>query len=632
MKRCLNCMEVYDEEYEVCPYCGHLRGTPPEVASHLMPGTVIAGRYIIGTVIGYGGFGVTYVGWDEELGIKTAIKEYYPNGLVNRSPGTSDVIVLGGERREQYFIGLKRFLEEARTMAKFSSNANIVHVYNFLEENNTAYIIMEHLEGVTLKGYLSQFENNRMPLEDAITVIKEVGKGLTTIHKGKIIHRDIAPDNIFICADGRIKLLDFGAARLSTGEKTQTLSVVLKPGYAPPEQYRSKSRQGPRTDVYALAATLYRMVTGILPVEALDRMVEDTLTKPSEINPELPQWIDSVVFTGMAKNAEVRFPSVEKFVAALNHEKEVNLPEKRIKLRRITRAASILIVAVLIGFGGYKNFGMYSDISGEGIPDGEISMLVPVTTVEDENRYNEFKTNFEKKFKGKVLNLEFIDAKEYEGVLNSRINSEAAPDIFMGNYLTAENEEAKASVNKILKDLEFRQLYLYKENKSLIEKNKALPVGYDAYVLYENTYLAQASGKSYAEEGGTDTSNLEKSSSEPNAKSKFLNEDITYYVGLVSEKSEIQKKLSGYTEVTSVTIDGESKGYFKDCLSINNNSSKQKQKIATLAVKYALNEEGQNILCVRNQGILPLNKKAFSVFKDVNESLAFIKPDKIKIS
>lgn len=152
MARCLNCMEVYDDRYDICPYCGFQVGTPPKVASHLVPGTVLENRYIIGTVIGYGGFGVTYMAWDEDLGIKIAIKEYYPNGLVNRVPGTADVLVLGGEKKTQYDAGLQRFLQEARTMARFSKEPNIVYVYGFLEANNTLYIIMEVLEGTGFKN------------------------------------------------------------------------------------------------------------------------------------------------------------------------------------------------------------------------------------------------------------------------------------------------------------------------------------------------------------------------------------------------------------------------------------------------------------------------------------------------
>ena len=399
MARCLNCMEVYDDRYDICPYCGFQVGTPPKVASHLVPGTVLENRYIIGTVIGYGGFGVTYMAWDEDLGIKIAIKEYYPNGLVNRVPGTADVLVLGGEKKTQYDAGLQRFLQEARTMARFSKEPNIVYVYGFLEANNTAYIIMELLEGTDLKTYVTQFPDQKMPIDDALHVVNEVGKALVAIHKGKVVHRDISPDNIFLCQDGRVKLLDFGAARLSTGEKTQTLSVVLKPGYAPPEQYRSKSRQGPRTDVYALAATLYKLITGKLPVESMDRVVEDTLEKPSVYNADIPPWLDSVIMTGMAKNAEVRFSGVGKFLEALNHEKTVKSPDQKIKLRRWSRAVSIIVVALIIGFASYQYFGMYSDISGEGVPNGKITAWIPVGSEVDENRYKELEESFEKKFK-----------------------------------------------------------------------------------------------------------------------------------------------------------------------------------------------------------------------------------------
>lgn len=651
MKRCLNCMEVYDEQYEICPYCGFKRGTPPKVASHLMPGTIIAGRYIIGTVIGYGGFGVTYLAWDEELGIKIAIKEYYPNGLVNRVPGTKEVIVLGGNKKDQYILGLQRFLEEARTVAKFANVPNIVHVYNFLEENNTAYIMMEYLEGVTLKDYLMQFEDQRMAVDDAVSVTLEVGKALREIHKAKIVHRDISPDNIYLCTDGKIKVLDFGAARLSAGEVSQTLSIVLKPGYAPPEQYRKKSKQGPRTDVYALSATLYKAVTGKLPPEALDRLVEDTIVKPSEINPEVPQWLDTVILTGMAKNAEVRFASADKLIEALQQGKRVSLPEKKIKKKRTIRAVSAIAIALIVGIAGYKYFGMYSDISGEGVPDGEITMLVPVASAEDENRYKEFKEGFETKFSGKKLNVQFVDAGSYGQTLNESITSESAPDLFAGNYLSSENQGKKQEVKSLLKDLNLRTLYLYKENKETIEKAGAVPLGADAYVLYENTYLTGSDEGSFVKTGGADINSqpadsklfdgsitaassgiFEEISGRESAKAEFLEEKLTYYIGSIKEKQEIQKALSGYVETTAITDDGKAKGNFCHWWSVNSDSEKGKKKIAELALKYALSEEGQNILCVRNQGMIPVNKKAFSLFKEINKSLAFIEPEKIEVT
>lgn len=648
MNRCMNCMEVYDEKYNVCPYCGFERGTPPVVISHLVPGTIIAGRYIVGTVISHGGFGVIYRAWDNSLGIKIAIKEYYPNGLVNRVPGKAEVIALGGEKKEQYILGLKRFLQEARIMAKFNQEPNIPYVYTFLEENNTAYIVMELLEGIDLKHYVLQFPEQKMPVDDAISVVCEAGKALAAIHKDKIIHRDVSPDNIFLCEDGRIKLLDLGAARLSTGEKTQTLSVVLKPGYAPPEQYRSKSRQGPRTDVYALAATLYKLVTGVLPVESLDRMVEDTLEVPSHFNPDVPEWLDSVIMTGMAKSAEVRFASTEKFIEALNHEKTVKLPEQRIKRRRWTRAVSVIAVALVIAITSYAYFGMYSNISGDGVPNGAVTMWVPVSTEEDENRYREFKTAFEKKFKGKTVEVTYIDENIYEDKILDALEKGSAPDIFVGEYV--DDKEAKASLNSVFNDIPLRHIYLLKKNEKNIKETRQIPMGFTMQVLYENTYMSHAAQKSFIEEEGAEISK-ESSNSDlfdpkytkteykyfdeiaysKDAQKEFLDEKITFYVGDVSEKGKIQKSLSGYSDVTSITDNGASYGKFKDGLSIWSLTDNKQKKIAKLLINYGLSEEGQNILCVRNQGMLPLNKKTFDTFVDINSSLDFINPKEIEL-
>lgn len=648
MNRCMNCMEIYDEEYDICPYCGFEKGTPPEVISHLVPGTVIAGRYIIGTVISHGGFGVIYRAWDNSLGIKIAIKEYYPNGLVNRVPGKPDVIALGGDKKQQYIMGLKRFLQEARIMAKFNQEPNIPYVYTFLEENNTAYIVMELLEGIDLKHYVLQFPGQKMPIEDAISVVSEAGRALAAIHKDKIIHRDVSPDNIFLCEDGRIKLLDLGAARLSTGEKTQTLSVVLKPGYAPPEQYRSKSRQGPRTDVYALAATLYKLVTGVLPVESLDRMVEDTLESPSNINPEVPEWLDSVIMTGMAKNAEVRFASAEKFIEALNHEKTVSLPEQRIKRRRWVRAASVITVALAIAITSYAYFGMYSNISGDGVPNGQVTMWVPVSTDEDENRYREFDSAFEKKFKGKTVEITYIDKNDYQDKILSALEKGKAPDVFVGEYIDDITE--KEALNSVLNDIPLRHIYLIKGNEKYIKENRQLPMGFTMQVLYENTYMSHNAQKSFVEDDGAEISKEPQNSDlfdskytktgykyfdeiaySNEAQKEFIDEKITFYVGDVSEKSKIQKSLSGYSEVTSITNNGVGYGEFKNSLSIWSSADNKQKKIAKLLIKYGLSEEGQNILCVRNQGMLPLNKKTFDTFVDINSSLDFINPKEIEI-
>jgi serine/threonine protein kinase len=300
---CMSCFNVKGD-FDVCPYCGWVEGTPPKEAYHLHPRTLLNNRYVIGTVLGYGGFGVTYKAWDMELGIKVAVKEYYPSGLVNRVPGEAEVVIYSGEKSKQYGYGLKRFLDEARQMAKFSTHMNIVNIYNFFEQNNTAYIVMEYLEGISLKQFLQQ-SGGILDVDTALQIILPVADALEEIHSKGTIHRDVSPDNIFITAENKVKLIDFGAARLSAGDKEETLSVILKPGFAPPEQYRSKSKQGAFTDIYALGATLYRLVTGVLPEESVDRLFDDSLKRPSELGIKIPDNIERAIMKALSLKEEL---------------------------------------------------------------------------------------------------------------------------------------------------------------------------------------------------------------------------------------------------------------------------------------------------------------------------------------
>lgn len=270
-KVCLGCFSKYDEKFTVCPHCGYVEGTPVEEPLHMTPGTVLHQRYTIGKVLGFGGFGVTYIGWDTVLSIPVAIKEYLPSEFSTRMAGRTEVSVYSGNKADQFEQGLNRFVDEAKQLAKFQKEAGIVKVYDSFLENQTAYIIMEYLDGVTLTAYLE--EHGIMPMEQAVTLLLPVMQSLQQVHQGKIVHRDIAPDNIMITKDGTAKLIDFGAARYATTSHSRSLTVIIKEGYSPEEQYRSRGEQGPYTDVYAIAATLYKIVTGITPPDALERRV-----------------------------------------------------------------------------------------------------------------------------------------------------------------------------------------------------------------------------------------------------------------------------------------------------------------------------------------------------------------------
>ena len=309
--RCMGCMETYSEEFKVCPYCGYMRDSQPEQPFHIKPGIVLADRYLIGKAIGWGGFGVTYLAWDIKLEKKVAIKEYLPGEFCTRVPGESELTIFDKERREQFESGKDEFFKEAKRLMTLQKEAEIVSVYDVFEDNNTVYIVMEYLDGITLKEYLKQ--NGPMKAEEAVSVILPVIEALRKAHKINLIHRDIAPDNIFLLKDGKVKLIDFGAARFATTKHSRSLSVILKPGYAPPEQYRSNGDQGPWTDVYAVCATLYRMITGTVPEEAPDRTIEDKLKEPSKLAPyPVPDNVENAIINGLNVMVEYRTPSMDK--------------------------------------------------------------------------------------------------------------------------------------------------------------------------------------------------------------------------------------------------------------------------------------------------------------------------------
>ena len=267
--RCMGCMEMYSDEYDICPFCGYLVDCEIENALHMYPGTLLHERYIIGKVIGYGGFGVTYVAWDIVLGIKVAIKEYLPSEFSTRSIGQTEVTIFSGDKTIQFNDGMGKFIDEAKRLAKFRNEHGIVKIFDSFNENSTAYIVMEYLRGETLAERLER--EKTIQIEEAIQMLMPIIESLNRVHDEGIIHRDIAPDNIFLTDDGEVKLIDFGAARYATTSRSRSLTVIIKPGYSAEEQYRSRGDQGPHTDVYSVGACLYKMITGITPPDAMER-------------------------------------------------------------------------------------------------------------------------------------------------------------------------------------------------------------------------------------------------------------------------------------------------------------------------------------------------------------------------
>ena len=280
----------------------------------LPEGTVLAGQFVIDEVLGQGGFGITYKATDHNTGEKVAIKEYYPDTMVSRT-GTT-VIPYTGERQENFKYGLDCFLREAETLAKYVDTDGIVSIKSYFEENGTAYFVMEYVEGESFEDYIKE-KGGKISYEEAKNVLLPVIDALSCVHKDGIVHRDVTPDNIFITKDGQVRLLDFGAARYSIGDKSRSLDVVLKHGYAPKEQYTRHGKQGPFTAIYTVGVCFYFAITGRLPVDSIDRLEEDDVVPPSTLGVDIKPEVEEAILKAMAVQPADRFKSMDDFKAAL---------------------------------------------------------------------------------------------------------------------------------------------------------------------------------------------------------------------------------------------------------------------------------------------------------------------------
>ena len=308
-QRCFNCLESVTSAS--CKKCGFKNSTLKVNNSALKPGTLLDGRYYLGRVLGQGGFGITYIGSDEIMGGVVAVKEHYPKAIVQRAPNGLDVLT---DNKSEFSDGLKKFTDEARALAKFKNHPNIVAVISYQRSNNTAYMIMEYVEGRTVKDILSG--GKALPVKDSCQIILQALDGLSACHEQRLIHRDLTPDNIYITTQGKVKILDFGSARETVEGGENEFTQVLKKSYAPIEQFQHGQGQGPWTDIYSVGASFYRLVVGSPPAQnSVDRLLNDTLKFPSQIkkltgwNPELEQ----VLIRSLKVRPEERYQSVDEF-------------------------------------------------------------------------------------------------------------------------------------------------------------------------------------------------------------------------------------------------------------------------------------------------------------------------------
>lgn len=316
MKICMGCMNQIEEHVGVCPHCGYDAKAVRQESYYLKPESILGGKYIVGRVLNYSGHVVSYIGFDAEQNRKVVIKEYLPSDFSTRAEGEKRVTIYSGDAMGKFEQGLINFLNEANRIQRLNKIEAIAKVYDCLSENDTGYVISEYIEGHTLKEILDT--GKRYSPEEARGFISKILQGLCLVHPLDIIHCDISPETIMITKSGEIKLLDFGATRYVTTENSKSLAIILKQGYAPEEQYRSQGVRGPWTDVYALAAVMYRMITGIVPQESVERMLNDELKAPSQMGVTIPENLENALMNALNIYQLERTKSAEMFLRELN--------------------------------------------------------------------------------------------------------------------------------------------------------------------------------------------------------------------------------------------------------------------------------------------------------------------------
>lgn len=312
-KHCPGCFGVKDN-HAVCPSCGYDESAPrsPLFLPH---GAVLAGQYRVGKVLGRpGGFGITYLGWDIYLQQKVAIKEYLPTDIAARLTDSQNITLHTADDRQLFETGKAQFLREARIAARLD-HPNIVRLRGFFNANGTAYLVMDYYEGMSLDSYFVQVKPLIEPVV-ASALMQMVLDGLEYVHHQGVVHRDLKPHNIYLAAVGRAIILDFGAARHAATDSSHPISMVLTEGYAPLEQYQHHGSQGPWTDIYGVAATLYRMIVGKSPPVVLDRIQRDQLEVENFSG--IPELLKPVLRKALAIKHEERYQTAAEFKRALS--------------------------------------------------------------------------------------------------------------------------------------------------------------------------------------------------------------------------------------------------------------------------------------------------------------------------
>lgn len=611
MIKCESCFKEFNEKYKVCPYCGHYddaKENPPYRLSH---GTILNNRYKVGATLGVGGFGITYKAWDMKLQREVAIKEFYYAEIVNRAPGTKNVILVAKSYKEIYISGYNRLLDEARYVSKIQNKKNIVDVFEYFEENNTSYMVMEYIKGRQLKDVI--LENGKLCVEDAVNIISQACIALKITHKNKIIHRDIAPDNIMVIGDLKtepdVRLIDFGAAKFSGGE--EPVDRVIKPGFAPPEQYEGSSRQGEWTDVYGIGATLYYVLTGIKPQDSQERKEQDNLLSPHEIDPNIPENISNAVMRAMALEVHERFSDIDRFREAIQGTRKVQNLAKYRKTRNKRKYMGIAVAILIVALCGMLVGQNY--ISKK--KDATLSPAMINVWIVDNGEENKEKAlqsvadSFMQAYSSVKVNVVAVSEDGYEEKLLEAKQKKDMPEIF--EVVKNNNDIAVNDVSEPVK-ISKNSIWFYDELFGCAKNKGIIILGFEIPVFYVNTTQYKGNAGDYK----SVINELETSGKKNYLdRGKFLSGENVGYIGTSSDYGDVQKALPAQYKMLQLPGTLNCNGKYGFALSDCRNNEK---KAAERFLEFMYSDSAQDIIFIQNNiSALPVNKNVLELFEQV---------------
>lgn len=597
-----------------------------EQAYQLAPGTVLHKRYIIGVNIGLGGFGITYKAYDATLRMIVAVKEFYPAGLVNRGGGEKKVGIFSGEKKAEFQKQLARFLEEARSMALFSKEQDIVNVYDFFEENQTAYIIMEYVDAPLLKD---EMKKRRFTPQEAGGYMTAILEALEKVHGHNIIHKDISPDNIFLTGPDTIKLFDFGAARLEGSERTE--AVVVKAGYTPPEQYISQDKQSLSMDIYAAGAVFYEMLSGTKPMDSRDRMVKDEIEELTHLGVQIDDYLQRIIFKAMALDAHLRFQTAGEFKDALVYHKKVRIPEEEMrKNRRMKRILAAVLAVVVLAAGSIVALNL-TVFSGRGKIDvadleaEELSVWLCVPNEESADALIQtLSESVERVCPQLSVHAEAVIRGEYEDKVQKAAQQGNLPDVFCTDGLDGSfvHADTCADLSKLLRTMDVSD-YLYFETLQEGGDVYALPTAVQAGILYgsgtkaDNTYdavdISDLAGFGSAL-GYADTEDVFL---------QFQQTDspVAWIVGDMSDMDAVEEvtvEAVPSTDFSAVPLveDGQLVGSMEHWYAVKKSADENRQDAGMTVLSLLLSEGVQSAAYMDNRDGLPLNRAVLENYQE----------------